>query len=234
MIRIAAVTIALLLALAPEIVLGQATWLDSPISQWNTPGVQVPMAPPTTNPDPRCRTSERAATLPEETQLTARGWRLESFWPTTSSADIVLIRALAEYDGMCRPFEYNVFGFKGGTYAGTLSPVNMNSRTDGALFAGPIFLPGNLFTADYIRYANSDPLCCPSGGTTRVTYSIQLIRGPVVQVQQIGPRAPIQVPTQLPGTGSLQPSSALPAVPWLLAMLGIGLVTLGGVLTRRR
>ena len=136
----------------------------------NTPGGPIPQAPAIQNPDVRCRTSEIAPSTPEQSQLAARGWRLESFWPAVSSGGLVVVAALAEYDGMCRPFEYNVFVFSGGQFAGTLSPVNMNSRFDGALFfSGQVAVigAGGMLATDFIRYADTDPLCCPSGGSPR-------------------------------------------------------------------
>ena len=46
----------------------------------------------------------------------------------------------------------------------------MDSRTDGAL--GRVFLQSaNRLTAEYARYAASDPLCCPTR-TTSVIFDI--------------------------------------------------------------
>jgi hypothetical protein len=209
--------------LLPASASAQAEWLDSPPSSWNTPGAAVPQAPTTHNPDPRCRTSEVAATTPEGMQLSARGWRLESFWPPISSGGLVVLAALAEYDGMCRPFEYNVFVFSQGAYAGTLSPVNMNSRTDGSLFLGPngqvatISANGSI-AADFIRYADTDPLCCPSGGVSHVVYNVQQVVAPV-SITAV--RAPTQVPSGLPATGA--------AADWglLASAAGAALIALG-------
>jgi hypothetical protein len=118
---------------------------------------------------------------------------------------------------MCRPLEFNVFAFAGGTYAGTLSPVNMNSRTDGVLDtpngqSGVTVQPDGTIQAVFTRYASADPLCCPSRGTTTVTYQVQTSSGgPVVvplalnstngltPAAMAGPTA--QLPAQLPATG---------------------------------
>jgi hypothetical protein len=216
--------------LAPGVAGAAATWLDSPPSgTWNTPGGQIPQAPPIHNPDPRCRTSEVAPTTPEGMQLAARGWRLESFWPPISSGGLVVQAALAEYDGMCRPFEYNVFVFSQGTYAGTLSPDNMNSRLDGSLFVGPgqqvaVIGPSGSIAANFIRYADTDPLCCPSRGVSHVVYSVQTQNGqPVVVPDSITTlsASPAQVPSALPATGSL------PELGWLALGLGAVLALAG-------
>jgi len=209
--------------LLPATASAQASWLDSPPSSWNTPGAPVPQAPPTQNPDPRCRTNEVAASTPEGMELTARGWRLQSFWPPISSGGRVALPALAEYDGMCRPFEYNVFVFSQGAYAGTLSPVNMNSRTDGSLFVGPggqvatIGASGSI-TADFIRYADTDPLCCPSRGVSHVVYDVQQVVAPV-SITSV--RAPAQVPSGLPATGAVADWGVLAAA------AGAALIALG-------
>ncbi len=226
MLRSALLAVALL-ALMPASSVAAAIWLDSPPAGWNTPGAAVPLAPPTTNPDVRCRVSEIAASTPEQTALAARGWRLESFWPPVSSGGRVLIGALAEYDGMCRPFEFNVFVFNQGQYAGTLSPNNMLSRTDGSLFTRVVGQVAEIgasgtIAAEFIRYADTDPLCCPSRGVTRVLYNVTVVaNGPVVAPISIQ-AAPAQVPTGLPATGTI-PDLAVPSAASGLAMLLLGL-----------
>lgn len=218
-------SVLLVLLIVPGVA-AQALWLDaSPPTQWNTPGASIPMAPPTTNPDPQCRMNEISASTPEQTALANRGWRLQSYWPPVSSGGRVLIGALAEYDGMCRPFEFNVFVFNQGQYAGTLSPVSMFSRTDGSLF---LTAPGQVATigpsgtiaADFIRYADSDPLCCPSRGTTRVIYTVQIAAaGPYVVAGQAQ-----RAPGQLPRTGSAE-RSALPIALLALTLIAVGVLT---------
>jgi hypothetical protein len=210
----------LLLALA----LLAASWLDGPLTQWNTPGAAVPMAPPTTNPDLRCRTSEVAPSTPEDSMLAANGWRLESFWPAQTSGSLYVRTALAEYDGMCRPFEFNVFVFSNGQFAGTLSPVRMLSRFDGALFGTPTTDSPTSLRATFVRYADTDPLCCPSRGTSTVTYALQ--SGVVVALQTAS--APAQVPSRLPATGSAFPDFALPGV-----LAGLFAIAIGVVFRRR-
>jgi LppP/LprE lipoprotein len=218
-----------------------ASWLDGPPVGWNTAGAPLPTAPPLQNTDPRCREREDAPSSPEENQVTGRGWKLEGYWPTLRSGNLVLVTALADYDGMCRPMEFNVFVFDGGRYAGTLSPEAMASRTDGQI-AGGDAAPATVnadgtIAADFVRYADSDPLCCPSLGTTHVVYQVrQAAGGPVVNPIQIGSRgmggggAAVQVPSRLPVTGTLVDR---PLAAGGLAGLGAVLVLLGGALRRR-
>ena len=61
---------------------------------------------------------------------------------------------------MCRPLGYNGFVFVDGAFAGTISPEPMDPRTTGA---GSITgLQNGRINARYVRYAATDPLCCPS------------------------------------------------------------------------
>jgi hypothetical protein len=146
------------------------SWLDaSRPASWNKPGSSIPVAPAVQgNIDPRCRVQERPAELEEDRRVQERGWALtgayQGGWHT------VLIRGTADYDGMCRPRQYQAFVFVRGVFAGTLSPGAMDSRTDGAL--SQVFLQSDgRLTAEYFRYATKDPLCCPSR-TTRIEFEI--------------------------------------------------------------
>ena len=82
-----------------------------------------------------------------------------------------MISGLAAYDGMCRPLGYQSFVFVDGVFAGTVSPEPMNSRTTGA--ATDVNLRyADQVTAEYLRYAPDDPLCCASGSDS-VNFSIE-------------------------------------------------------------
>lgn len=166
--RVGALTIALL-AVAPAARLAQvASWLDEPKpASWNRPAAPIPRAPTLrdTNTDPRCKEMARPAETAPDRRVRERGWQLvgayEGGW------EILVIRATAGYDGMCRPRAYQGFVFVRGMFAGTLSPQPMESRGDGAV--GQVFIQdGNRVVAEYLRYAASDPLCCPSRTTTVV------------------------------------------------------------------
>jgi len=147
-----------------------ADWLDqSTPASWNQPGLAIPMAPLSAGPiDPRCKSLERPAELKADKRLRQRGWNL--FGGYQGGWQVVVIRAGADYDGMCRPRNYQDFVFVRGVFAGTLSPRLMDSRTDGAI--GRVYIQnGTRLIAEYQRYAASDPLCCPSG-TTGVEFEI--------------------------------------------------------------
>jgi hypothetical protein len=146
------------------------SWLDEskPVS-WNKPGMPIPSAPhPQGDIDPRCRTTTRLAELDADKRLRNRGWNLVG--PYQGGWRVLVIGGTASYDGMCRPLQYQEFVFVRGVFAGTLSPQVMDSRTDAAL--SRVYLQGDRqLTAEYARYAPTDPLCCPSK-TTSVQFEI--------------------------------------------------------------
>ena len=118
--------------------------------------------------DPRCRDLARPPQLEEDKRLRDQGWDLVGAYQ--GGWQILVIRGTASYDGMCRPRQYQDFVFVRGVFAGTLSPQAMDSRTDGAL--GRVSLQSDSrLTAEYARYAATDPLCCPSR-TTSVVFDI--------------------------------------------------------------
>jgi hypothetical protein len=148
-----------------------AAWLDepNPIS-WNRPGLSIPVAPKVEEEgvDPRCKTLARTPQLEEDKRVRDRGWDLVGAYQ--GGWQILVIRGTASYDGMCRPRQYQDFVFVRHRFAGTLSPQPMDSRTDGAL-ARVSLQSGSQMTAEYQRYAATDPLCCPSR-TTSVVFEI--------------------------------------------------------------
>jgi hypothetical protein len=154
------------------------SWLDaSHLEPWNNPGMSIPFAPQgEKNPDPRCRALARSAESAEDEQLRARGWDLMG--PPSAGGQIRVIGGAANYDGMCRPWQAQYFVFVRGTFAGTLSPRTMDSRTDGAL--GRVHIESDhKLTVEYNRYGSADPLCCPSR-TTRVVFDVEM-EPPVVR-----------------------------------------------------
>lgn len=148
-------------------------WLVQPPAPWNVPGALLPAAPapsgdaPT---DPRCIGTIREAQTPQEQALVEAGWSLVGK-PRVSGRTTVLL-AEASVDGMCRPWQFQAFVFVGLRFAGTLSPTVMDSRTDGAL-AEIRFMSGYQLEAAFLRYADDDPLCCPSR-ISAVRYRIDL------------------------------------------------------------
>jgi hypothetical protein len=193
-------------------------WLDAPPTQWNHAGAAIP-APPA--PEPYnlgvCNRDLRGPAGPDEAQVAAAGWRLEGYWPTARAGDLALVTATAGYDGMCRPWGFQVFAFAGGRFAGTISPEPMNSREDGVLFGTPTLAADGRVTAQFTRYKPTDPLCCPTGGRTAVAY--RLVNG-VLAAQSVMP-----APVQLPRTGGPSPWLA-PSAGLLLLGAGYGSVRL--------
>jgi len=147
-----------------------AAWLDQPtITSWNTGTQDIPHAPRVEEAvNPRCRETARPPQTDEDRQVRDGWWDLVGAFQ--GRWDMLVVQGAAAYDGMCRPMQYQAFVFVGGRFAGTLAPAPMDSRTDGALSHVTLHGPGQL-TAEYLRYAESDPRCCPSR-ITHVTFGI--------------------------------------------------------------
>ena len=156
----------------------EESWLDGDLASWNTPGMAIPAAPEIDgNPDPRCVERERPAEIEEDNALIANGWRL--FRPYQRGWGVTLVSGLAGYDGMCRPLGYLSFVFVDGVFAGTISPQPMDSRTTGAATEVNLRFSDRV-TAEYLRYAADDPLCCPSD-TDSLEFTIETTPdGPVL------------------------------------------------------
>jgi hypothetical protein len=155
-------------------------WLDKPLSPWNPAGTAVPKAPKPKGDspsDPRCAGGVRYPETAVEGAVTTAGWSL--FSQPRVKGDTIVLLAEASVDGMCRPWDYQAFVFVKGRFAGTLSPVFMDSRTDGALSEIRLFSPTSIEVV-FLRYVDADPLCCPSRLTT-VRYRVERRgKGPVV------------------------------------------------------
>jgi len=173
----------LLLALLPTSAAADGGWLDQPLSNWNQAGMDIPQAPPmdpSTNPE--CLQQGRPVDTAADQALSDAGWTL--FGGYNAGWDTYIVRGLSGYDGMCRPLGYNVFVFVNGQFAGTISPSNMDSRTDGS---GDVrfFAAKDSISAEFQRYSATDPLCCPSGSSS-VFYKVNRTRaGPVLVPQSV-------------------------------------------------
>jgi hypothetical protein len=158
------------------------SWLDRPLTNWNKPGEALPKAPPADETTAavinRCRLTPSRATEAERAVGSA-GWITFSYFEQKLMRDDVeIVAGMRSADGMCRPWEYNLFVFVGGRFAGQLAPAPMNSRLDGS--SGAVRLPLPHITAEFARYTSDDPLCCPSAHVT-VRYRIdRTTAGPVV------------------------------------------------------
>jgi hypothetical protein len=165
---------------APSILLwscvcaGEAKWLDelNP-ANWNKPGMTIPAAP-TNQKDTvlACEGYTRPPQFLEDRNVREQGWNLMG--PYQGGWNVLVIAAAAGYDGMCRPLQYQYFVFVRGAFAGTLSPGPMDSRTDGALNKVSFHSSGENLDAQYLRYTQSDALCCPSR-TVNVVFEIDRV-----------------------------------------------------------
>jgi hypothetical protein len=145
-------------------------WLDRPLVNWNRPGMAIPAAPaPDPFVDPRCGRFARPVETAEDAAVAAAGWTL--FGMYEGGWGVKVLSGLSGYDGMCRPFAYQTFVFVDGVFAGTISPDVMSSRTDGAAVTTMLQPDGEMITAEFVRYTDDDPLCCPSRRST-VIYRI--------------------------------------------------------------
>jgi hypothetical protein len=177
--------IALMVALVPSFAFADGSWLDQPLTNWNSPGMDIPQAPamdPHTN--PQCPPSARPPETDVDLALAAAGWTI--FAGYQGGWDTYVVRGLSGYDGMCRPNGYNEFVFVDGQFAGTISPELMYSRTDGT---GDVrtFAYKDLIGAEFQRYAERDPLCCPSGHATVFYQVSRTAAGPVLVPQSVTP-----------------------------------------------
>lgn len=144
-------------------------WLEEE-TNWNEAGAEIPQAPTYDDENNlvNCEQSFRQATLPEDELVEAAGWTL------TGSAQVfngtTLITGMGNADGMCRPLDYQIFVFSEGEFAGTLSPVLMDSRTDGSVFNVELYGDDTVST-HFNRYNPNDALCCASG-ESRLFYNL--------------------------------------------------------------
>ncbi len=69
---------------------------------------------------------------------------------------------------------YRGFVFVEGAFAGTISPVLMNARSDGGVSGLGVDLYDEAeFGVTFTRYSGSDPLCCPHASTS-LSYKIEM------------------------------------------------------------
>lgn len=148
---------------------GQTSWLDRPLNNWNNGNGSVPNAPRTLVAiSAQCQSQIRQPDSISDRALTRAGWSL--FGAAQTFGQVTVVNGMAGADGMCRPSLYNTFVFVGGRFVGTLSPTNMEARSDGALDHATLNGVDNV-SAEFSRYRSSDALCCPSQ-TSYVSYSI--------------------------------------------------------------
>jgi hypothetical protein len=164
-----------------------ASWLDLPLSNWNSPGRAMPQAVMRNKKEPmsetakRCRFPAVLRSTPGEQAVADAGWRpFHLFDRQILQRDVEIVGGLAGADGMCRPMGFNAFVFVNGRFAGTLSPGEMDSRTDGSV--GVVRLAeDDTIAAEFARFTATDALCCPSARVT-VRYRIDRNSTPPVVV----------------------------------------------------
>jgi hypothetical protein len=150
------------------------SWLDRPLAGWNTSGLALPKAPradeSTEATSKRCHLTPPVST-PAEQALAAAGWiPFHNFDQLLVRDEVEIVGGMIGADGMCQPLGYNLFVFVRGRFAGTVSPVSMDSRADGS--SGVVRITaGDTITVDFSRYQQTDALCCPSSHVT-VRYQI--------------------------------------------------------------
>ena len=164
------------------------SWLDRAPANWNRRMGRPPRPDASLDAEDvrtRCRGLVRQPRTAAERALVRAGWRL--YGEVKSNGLNRVVTALAGADGMCRPIQYQAFVYWEGRYAGTLSPVAMDARTDGALTHVQLTSPTRI-VADFVRYQDSDPLCCPSR-VSRVIYSVRRDDLPLVAPVRINTKA---------------------------------------------
>ncbi len=176
------VSLALLAALVPGATLAlpgsaevaeqaDTSWVDQPLETlqpWNQAGAPLPDPVPDSGVNPRCDGLGRWAETPQDQLLLDAGWHL--FAPFQAGWGIAVVGARSGEDGMCRPLGYQYFVFVDGSLAGTIAPVAMDSRATGA--GSIVTVRQDSLTARFLRYAPTDPLCCPSRGAVVVDYRV--------------------------------------------------------------
>lgn len=139
---------------------GQDFWLDqTPLPNWNERSRAIPQAKKISADElKRCAGSVRPATTAADRLVTRSGWTLVGEAQIFGKTSVVTVTE--GFDGMCRPLGFQTLVFVGNRLAGTLSPAPMDSRTDGSLTNIRLTTESTV-AAEYVRYRESDALCCP-------------------------------------------------------------------------
>ena len=151
--------------------LAQPDWLDmKPLPSWNSRSRAILQTNKISRDElKRCGVVVRQPSLPQDFLLTKMNWTLVGAAQVYGKTTVV---STAEaFDGMCRPLKFRTLIFVGNRVAGTLSPGPTDARTDGSLVNVRMTSEKNL-TAEYVRYRESDALCCPYK-TEAVTFVIK-------------------------------------------------------------
>lgn len=168
--KIANSLIVLLVLLATDAAAQKADWLDrQPIRNWNSTSNRLPLPDRRHRPQVQhCKQTARPTAFAQDRLLLNSG--MFPVGPAQVFGSTTVITAAKDFDGMCRPLDFQTFVFQGSKLVGTLSPELMDSRTDGALGHVRLFSATDM-EAEYSRYTTSDALCCPSR-TQKVRFDI--------------------------------------------------------------
>lgn len=178
-------------SMAGQMNFSKGSWLDRQPIKWNMSDGQVtpiPWATEVENSNLQSATCSRQVRQPgntAEANVAKHGWKLYGDAQTSGATSVVL--GMTDADGMCRPLGYQAFVFVNGRFVGTLSPLPMNSRTDGAL-STVHFVGTDGMTADFLRYKETDPLCCASS-TSTVEYRIPNGKESALEVVKVTTRS---------------------------------------------
>lgn len=143
------------------------SWLDSETGLWQGSGnASIPVAPAAEDKssyEDRCKMSRIEPSTDIEREVTDAGWTIIA--ETENHGAVSSVIGATDADGMCRPWNYQIFVFVNKQFAGTVSPAPMQSRIDGSAWGVEVNdqngTPSEL-TVKYNRYTEDDPLCCPS------------------------------------------------------------------------
>lgn len=194
-------------------------WLDQPLKDWNRTGNDFPTLPrpPAMTNDAemfkRCYEQLRQPLNTAEEAVAKMGWKL--YGASQRYGTTQVFTALSGFDGMCRPLGLQAFVYWEGRYAGTLSPAWMNSRTDGALTDIRLTNQTSI-SAEFVRYNQSDALCCPSRIST-VFYELRRDDIPDLIPTNVETNATAQNNNQ---TGNNSNMNSLFGKRWILTEIG--------------
>jgi uncharacterized lipoprotein YbaY/heat shock protein HslJ len=195
------------------------TWLDKPLVNWN--GRENNLPSPLEKPADdsvmmkRCSEQIRKPLNAAEKAVEKKGWKLYGASQRYAATEVFL--ALSSFDGMCRPLGFQAFVYSKGRFAGTLSPVPMNSRTDGSLIDVRLASPTRI-SVEFARYSMVDPLCCPS----RISYLGYNLKGAdAPNLTPIDVRTSVICRTDVPlESDSGNEMNSLDGEHWILSKIG--------------
>jgi len=175
--RLLVATMVALALFVPSTARAGDDWLVNPPTNWNVPGMSVPTTSEAGYNLDYCTRSVRTADTATDRQVQDAGWTL--WGPYEGGWGINIVRGTVGFDGMCRPSGYQFFVFQNGQFVGTISPTPMEARSSGSGNINQLYTPE--ISANFVRYADTDPLCCPSRPGAHVEYRIDdTFYGPVL------------------------------------------------------